>query len=201
MEASLLLPPPVPAGDYDHCVVLHDVPWSQYAALDAARGDSAVPRLTYDQGVLEIMSPATNHERVKTTIARLIECWADETSTTLNGYGSWTVKSKKLARGLEPDECYVRGTVPGKRPDIALEVIWTSRMMDKLVVYAALGVPEVWVWEDGKLAVHVLRGRRYARAARSTLLPSLDLALVTRFATYEDQTLAVKRFRAALRRR
>jgi len=62
MEASLLAPPRAIAEDYDHVVVSHGVAWAQYVALDAARHDSAVPRLTYDRGVLELMSPAANHE-------------------------------------------------------------------------------------------------------------------------------------------
>ena len=31
-------------------------------------------------------------------------------------------------------------------PDIAIEVVVTSGLVDKMAVYAGLGVPEVWLW-------------------------------------------------------
>jgi len=47
-----------------------------------------------------------------------------------------------------------------------------------LEVYRGLGVREVWVWKKGRLGAYLLRGERYVRAARSRLLPGLDLARV-----------------------
>jgi hypothetical protein len=78
--------------------------------------------------------------------------------------------------------------------------VWTSGGLEKLDVYRGLGVREVWVWEEGKLAAHVLRGDRYVRAARSRLLPGIDLALLARLAARPDQPVAVRELRAALRK-
>ncbi len=200
MEASQLRPPIAPASDYDQCVVLRDVTWAEYEAHAAARGEGAVPRLTYDRGVLEIMSPSKSHEHIKKTLARLLELWALETKTTLEGYGSWTIKNPDVERGLEPDECYVCGDHDAQRPDLAIEVVWTSRLLDKLAVYAALGIPEVWVWENDALAVHVLRDQRYERAARSALLPAVDLPLLARLGSYQSSTRAVAELREILTR-
>ena len=66
------------------------------------------------------------------------------------------------ASGLEPDECYIIGPdQSAERPDLAIEIVWTSGGLDKLEICSRLGVPEVWIWQDGALVVHVLRGESY----------------------------------------
>jgi Uma2 family endonuclease len=111
-------------------------------------------------------------------------------------------------RGAEPDECYVVGPLRGRkspRPDLAIEVIWTSGGLDKLEIYSGLGVRELWICRthEKKLAVEVLalRSGHYVTARRSRVLPALDLDLLTRFLDADSQTQAVRAFRAALRRR
>jgi len=64
-------------------VLLRDVTWAECEARASARGKSAAPRLTYDRGTLEILSPSKNHEHIKKTVARLLEQWAKV------GEGQW----------------------------------------------------------------------------------------------------------------
>lgn len=182
-------------------MVLHGATWAQYEALLALRGESAVPRMTYLGGELELMSPSLEHETLKVQWRRLLEAYADEAGIELNGYGSWTVRSRPRARGVEADECYVIGVQRPRVPDLALEVVWTRWEVDKLEVYRGLGVREVWVWREGLIEVNVLRRGRYQRAARSGLLPALDLAFLARFLGLPEQSRAVRAYRAALRRR
>jgi Uma2 family endonuclease len=144
------------------------------------------------------MSPSRTHEFIKKTIARLLEAYAEERGIFFNGYGSLTMKNPAVERGAEPDECYVIGTEK-ERPDLAIEVIWTSGGIDKRRIYAGLGVRELWEWQDGRIEVLILRGQAYVSAPRSELLPDLDLAVVARLVTYEDQTGAVREFRRLLR--
>jgi len=185
-------------ADMDQRVFLRGVSWEQFLAVLAARGESAAVRITYLGGALELMSPSFSHETIKTTIGRLVEAYADEHGLDLYGAGSWTLKSKLKKLGIEPDECYSIGK-PSRVPELAIEVVWTSGGLDKLEVYRGLGVREVWVWKKGRLGAHVLRGDRYVRAARSRLLPGIDLALVARFAARPDQPAAVRQFRAEIR--
>jgi Uma2 family endonuclease len=87
-------------------------------------------------------------------------------------------------------------------PDIAVEVIVSSVLVDKMAVYAGLGVPEVWEWRPGSgtIAVHRLVGGNYERRARSEALPDLDLGLLARFVQPgENQTRLAKAYQAALR--
>jgi Uma2 family endonuclease len=193
------LPTPPDPSRIDHRVVLRGVSWAQYEALLASRGERAGPRMTYLKGELEIMSPSRDHETVKTLWARLLEAYAEENGLELVGYGSWTVRSEPDERGLEPDECYVLGSRDVEAPDLALEVIWTSGLLDKLEVYRGLGVREVWIWRDGRIEINVLREGAYERARRSGLLPDLDLDALATYIGRRDQTSAVREYRATLR--
>lgn len=182
----------------DGRVILHDISWSEYELLLAIRGDSAGVRITYLNGELELSSPSDHHEAIKKTIARLVEAYAEESRLDLNGYGSWTLRKPLEARGAEPDECYSLGP-RGPVPDLAIEVVWTAGGIDELQVYSGLGVPEVWIWREGQIAVYRLRDRDYEPVERSVLLPGLDLSLLSGHIDPDDQTAAVRRFRAALR--
>src|SRR5437762_2341085 len=134
----------------DHFVFLSGVSWSDYERILEIRGDHSAPRIAYLEGWLEIMSPSENHEEIKSAIGCLVEVWCLEHKIRFTKRGSWTLKDKALDRGVEPDECYVFGPPRGAtRPDLAIEVIWTSGGMNKLSIYRKLGVAEVWIWRRG----------------------------------------------------
>jgi len=115
----------------DQRVVLHRMPWAHLEAILALRGDEAAPRITYLRGELELMSPSQTHESIKKLLARMIELYALETGVRLSGFGSWTLRHAPGERAIEPDECYIIGDPRGKdRPDLAIEVIWTSGGID-----------------------------------------------------------------------
>ena len=135
----------------DKIVVLHGMSWVDYQRLQEARGESSVPRLAYLEGELEIMTPSRSHESLKSRIGCLVEAWCLEKGVEFSTYGSWTLQKKEAERGLEPDECYVFGAVQEpERPDLAIEVVWTSGGLRKLDIYLALGLPEVWFWRRGE---------------------------------------------------
>ena len=145
------------------------------------------------------MTTSPYHERLKKMIARLLEMWAVERNVPLTGYGAATFCKQAMERGLEPDECYVLGELVDV-PDIAIEVVY-KHVIDKLDVYAGLGVPEVWIWADGALVVHRLVGSGYQISERSGLLPGLDLAELASFVQRDlSQTEVVRAYRDGLRR-
>ena len=189
-----------PAGDqYVH---LDGARWDDYERLVQLRGERAVPRITFLRGTLEIMSPSQDHETIKSFLGHLLEWWCVDRGIDFVPVGSWTVKNRDEERGAEADESYVFGdrTAAKDHPDLVLEVEWTRGGIDKLEVWRALGVPEVWRWRKGTIHVHLLRDGAYVEAARSELLPDLDLALLTSFADRPTLTQAVREFRAALAR-
>jgi len=191
-------PPTDSTPDADGRVIMHGIGWWQFEAMLAIRGDQAGVRLAYLEGALELMSPSATHETIKKMLARLLEAYADEKGIVLNGYGSLTMKNAPRERAVEPDECYVVGSYKTE-PDLVIEVIWTSGGLDKRKIYAGLGVRELWEWRAGKISVFALRDGAYVPAAKSELVPDLDLDLLTRHLDTADQTASVRAFRKALR--
>jgi Uma2 family endonuclease len=182
-------------------VHLYGATWADYLRLLRIRGDRATPRLTYVKGTLEIMSPSRTHGEIKSYIGRLVEAWCLERGIEFTPYGSWTLKNKKDERGAEADECYVFGPEPKlkPRPDVAIEVVWTAGGIDKLDVYRKLRVSEVWIWQDGRILVHVLRGLRYEEVSSSEALSGIDLEQLVSFLDRPTASQAIRDYRAALR--
>jgi Uma2 family endonuclease len=200
VAARSTVPIPPSAEHVDQRVFLHGVSWQAYEALLAWRGESSALRVTYLRGELELMSPSVEHEGFKKYLARILEAWAEEAGIQLEGAGSWTIHKRSVKRGVEPDECYFVGPLRRESPpDIAIEVVWTRGGIDKLEVYRKLGVREVWIWQDGELAFHALRGESYERSPRSEVLPAFDPRLAARCMAADSQTAAVKRLREAMR--
>jgi Uma2 family endonuclease len=185
----------------DHYVHLYGVAWADYLRLLEIRGERSVPRLTYLEGTLEIMSPSRTHDQIKSYIGRLVEAWCLEKDLEFTPYGSWTLKSKQGKRGAEADECYVFGSEPKRktRPDLAIEVVWTAGGIDKLHVYRKLRVREVWFWKNGRIHVHVLRGIQYEAVPASEALPGIDLEQLVSFLDRPTASQAIRDYRAALR--
>jgi len=192
----------IPAGEYvptaDHRVVLAGATWEHYELQLAMRGERSAPRLAYLEGVLELMSPSRDHERITSYLGRLIEVYAEHADIELSPYRSWTLKAGHTAGG-EPDECYTMGADQSKdRPALVIEVIWTSGGIDKLALCQHLGIEEVWFWIAGRLEVHALQGDSYERMSRSRWLPGLDPDLMCTFLDRRSVHIAKRDFREAL---
>ena len=183
----------------DRIVVLRHATWADYQRMLELRGEVSVPRIAYLRGDLQVMTPSRLHESLKSTIGRLVEVWCLENDIDFSPYGSWTLEKKEEACGIEPDECYVFGKVSNpERPDLAIEVIWTSGSVDKLDIYRRLGVREVWFWRRGRLTAYVLHGESYAEAGESEVLPGIDLAELARYLDRPTASQAIREYRACL---
>ena len=179
-------------------ITLYGVTWEQYDTLVSMFMDQFPGlRMTFLEGTLEIMGTSSEHERLKTIIARLLEMYAVEKRITLNGYGNTTFRKEAKQRGLEPDECYCLGELT-EVPDIAIEIAITSGGIDKLSVYQGLGVTEVWFWQDNQFSLYRLSEEEYEKINQSEFLPDLDLVLLGQFVNYKNQTEAVIAYRDLL---
>lgn len=186
-------------AEADQRLLMYAVSWDAYEAQMALRGDAPVPRVAYLDGAMELMSPSRDRERIKSYIGRLIEAYALERGFDLSPYGSWTLRNAPRAAGLEPDECFIIGSdQSADRPDLAIEVHWTSGGLEKLEIYRRLGVPEVWIWRDDAISVHVLSGDEYTRSDHSGQLPGIDLNLLVSLLDYPTVLQAVRALRKAL---
>jgi Uma2 family endonuclease len=85
-------------------------------------------------------------------------------------------------------------------PDLLVEVDGTRRVIPRLPIYAALGVPEVWRWSKGKLHILGLEHGQYTPLTRSRALPMIEpdalQIWVDRLATAENVSLVFRDFRA-----
>ena len=181
-------------------MVVHGVSWKDYVILNEAL-DIPGLRMTYCEGVLELMTLSLKHELNKKTIARLIELYAFIRDLPLIGYGSTKFKREAKQRGTEPDECYCVGrriADEGQFPDIVLDVTHTNPLLDKLEVYRGFEVPEVWLFQDGAFKLYRLAQDQYEHVERSEFLPDLDFALLARLAVRPDQDEALRELRRLL---
>jgi Uma2 family endonuclease len=204
----------VPISEPEQHLLLDNVSWAYYDRT-LHELDGRHLRITFDRGKLEIMTLGDIHERVKKTVARLLEMYAIERDMPITGLGSITCRRADLQQGLEPDECYyVRRQPPSptegeldleryEAPDLAIEVDVTSSSIPRQPIYAALNVLEVWRF-DGTDIVPLLRQAtgKYVAAERSIAFPDLPLDIFNRFlrlAIEGSQHEAVKAFRDWLR--
>ena len=170
--------------------------WKEYVLLrDLLDGPGL--RMTYLTGSLELMSPSPAHEMWKTNIARLVELFAHRRGIELYGYGSATFKKEMAERGAEPDECYLIGHELRDYPHIVLEVVHSAPLLNKLEVYAPMGIQEVWIFREGAFRICELASNgTYGEAPRATskLVPGLDLTMVARYAVRSDTPRALREF-------
>ena len=206
---------PVPQRRPDGLLVLHGISWPTYSALLNDLEAHPGHRVAFDRGTLEITSPSELHENLKSVIGRMIEQIVLELNIECRSAGSTTWRREDLARGLEPDECYyianesrVRGRevnlMVDPPPDLAVEVDITRPGIEKLAIYAALGVPEVWKFDGRKLSGFVLDvGGGYREVRQSAAFPFLQLNELERFLNKlpgTTETRLLREFRDWVRR-
>ncbi len=202
-------------------VVLQGVRWEVYQELRNLPENDHV-RMTYDEGVLEMMSPSALHEHWSDLIGRLIGVWTLELSIDIMSCGSMTVSRKDLQKGFEPDKCYYVEHEPQMRrkfaedaraeldfkvdppPDLAIEVDVSRSSVGKRKLYAAFGVPEVWRYDGQRLEVLTLGPEQgYLPSAKSLCFPGIPLDEMTRILgrmNTESETVLVRSFRDHVRR-
>ena len=193
------------------------VDWRTYTRLLRAFADRRDIRLTYDRGELEIMSPLRKHERLGRLLARLVETLTEELGLPIESAKSTTLRRRKKQRGLEPDDCFWIVNEPLIRakdtldlrvdppPDLAMETDMTSSSMNRMEIYAALRIPEVWRYEKEQLTFHRLGAdNRYHQTATSLAFPMVKPEDLTRILAQRhqmDQNALVRQFREWVRQK
>ncbi|MEM7769082.1 MAG: Uma2 family endonuclease [Cyanobacteria bacterium P01_E01_bin.6] len=175
--------------------------WKEFKSVEQLL-DRPGYRLSFLDGVLEIRRmPGELHETVKKRIAALVELFLLMAGFDFTPTGSMTLESEASGVKREANESYK--LAPGRvRPDIAIEVVFTSGGIDKLEAYKRLQIPEVWFWDDGVLMIYHLREEaaspHYERVSQSEALSGIDLDLLAQCITMANHVDAVKRFQQSL---
>lgn len=175
-------------------LVLTGITWEKFEQIETTFQDIAGVRFIYLDGDLEIiMNLGKEHEYYKRTISLLLEAYLREKGIRFYTGGSATLGNKNITGRKEPDESY---TIHSKKdiPDLIIEVIFSSGGIEILEIYKRIGIPEVWLWEDGLLTIYGLKDEQYNKVNQSKLLPELDLKVLNQYINYHDQYDAVTEF-------
>jgi Uma2 family endonuclease len=174
-------------------ILLKNISWKTYESLVNELAQQGGIRLTYDRGNLEIMTPSAPHEGSKKILGRFVESVSEELNVEIRSLGSLTCRREDLARGLEPDQCYYiqnEDVVWDKEqidlnqdppPDLVVEIDVTSSSIDRLSLYASLGVPEVWRYDGNRLIIYQLEAQEYVERTISPTFPFLSQVEMLRF--------------------
>ena len=166
-------------------IYLHDVSWKEFEQILLELGDKRATRVAYYAGELEIRMPLPEHERIKVLISNLLVVLLEELDLPWESLGSSTFKNASTKTGIEPDDCFYlkncQAVIGRKRldlnidppPDLAIEIDLTSPT--QLSAYEALGVPEIWRYQQGKLAIFILLEGHYIESSFSSSFPSLPI--------------------------
>lgn len=198
----------------EHRYVLHNLDWPSYQAIAKTLNGHHV-RLTYDRGRLEFMTISHRHERYSNLLGQFIQVLTDELDLPRHSAGSTTFGREDLDRALEPDECFYLKNEPAVRdkdeidltvdpaPDLAVEIDISRSSLNRLGIYAAMGVPEVWRFDGEQLRVYLLQGNgAYIETNTSNIFPFLPMATVVAFLQRRremNETQLIRAFRKWVR--
>ena len=179
--------------------MFRNLTWKDYLAVLSAIGDDRAAKLTYDQGRLEITMPLQAHEFASEMIALFIRILVEELEMELKSIGSTTLSYPDLDRGAEPDKgFYIQNqpVVAGRDidfekdppPDLVVEIDITNTDIDKLTLYAAMGIPEFWRFDGKTLRIYMLQNESYTETVTSSAFSTIPNGKLSEFLTESKQS-------------
>ena len=184
------LAPKTPPGEKR--MAFHHLNWRAYQQILHAMGERRSARLTYDRGILEITMPLEAHEFYSELLGRFIYFLVSATGLKLKSMGSTTLDREDLERGAEPDKAYYirnQAQVVGKTvdlnrdppPDLVVEIDITHTDINKLDLYAQLGIAEFWRYNGQVWRIYQLVGSNYEEVEVSPTFAFLPKAKLYEF--------------------
>ena len=188
LSTPTVKPPPIePSAKQADRVVLRNVPWEYYARL---RDDEANRhlRMSYLKGALELTSPRYRHERSAARLGQFVMKLAEVLDIPCTESRSTTFRREDEGAGKEANTSFYLAQKQEIRdkdeidltldppPDLAIEVDDSSSSPNKLAIYAALRVPEVWRYDASSASLWFGRLQSdgaYRSLDRSECLPML----------------------------
>jgi Uma2 family endonuclease len=166
-------------------------------------------RMTYDQGLLEIMTPSMPHEIAGSLLGRMIERYTEIRDIEIRTVASTTFRRRDLKRGFEADESYYiqhAADIRGLReidlsihppPDLVIEIELTRSSIDKLTLFASMGIPEVWRYDGQSLWMGTRQHEGYQEITESRVLVGFPVALARELLALQlqsSETELIRRF-------
>jgi Uma2 family endonuclease len=176
-------------------ILLEGVSWETFERLLVETGDNRNKRFAYCDGVLEIMAPLEEHEESIRLFDQFVTVFIDTLGLEYRSLGSLTMKNPEQRKGLEPDCCFYiqnESVVRGVKkldfkihppPDLAIEVDNSSSSLNKLPIYLALKIPELWRLRRGTLTIYQLNEVQsaYVEVEQSLAFPQMPVQSLPQF--------------------
>ena len=165
-------------------VTIPNISWLEFESILQELGEKRRTRIAYSNSTLEIMVPLPEHERPKDLISDIVKILLKSAGRRYEPFGSTTFK-REGAAGVEPDACFYilnyqrminrRRLLPDDPPpDLAIETDVTSKT--KIDAYKIIGVPEIWVYDSGRLRIYLLQDGEYVESDSSPNFPEIAIA-------------------------
>ncbi len=190
-------------------LLLQNISWEDFEEILEDLGENRSSRISYSNGVLEIMVPLPEHEKYKEIIGDIVKILLDELEIDFESLGSTIFKNKQMTQAVEPDACfYLKNyqAVIGKDrldlsidppPDLAIEIDITNRT--QLDNYLLLKVPELWRYTRKGFQLNLLEGNRYIESQTSPNFPDIPIIeLIDRYvkqAQTKGRSKAIRAFK------
>lgn len=177
----------------DTVVIFHNATWDDYEELLAQVGEASGLRISFNDGILKVMTLSAEHEKYVCFIDRLISTLSLRLRINILFFGSATMKKRKKTKGNEPDASFYIQTaaIIGNRmqldftvdppPDVVVEIDIHHDSRDNYPIYAALGVPEIWRYDGQEMAILCLQETDYTSTETSQALPMLTGQVLTEY--------------------
>jgi Uma2 family endonuclease len=174
-------------------IILQNISWHTFKTMLTEMGDNRATRLAYDSGTVEIMTPLMPHENSNRLIEVFVGVLCEELGLEVKRTGSLTLTRDDLERGGEPDSSYYiqnEALVRGKEnidlasdppPDLVLEVEYSRSKIDKLILYASMGIPEFWRYNGNILRIYQLQSGQYVESSQSLTFAPVLVNEIPRF--------------------
>jgi Uma2 family endonuclease len=179
-------------------LLLKELNWQKFETILSELGESRASRLSYSNGILEIMIPLPEQEKDKEIISYMVQFLLEVLNIDFEPLGSTTFKNERMNQAVEPDACfYIKNyqAVIGKNrlnlesdppPDLVLEIDITSRTY--LDNYRQLGVPELWRYTQSGLQINLLQEGEYIESLSSPNFPQIPIIeLINQFVKQSQQ--------------
>ena len=167
--------------------------WQEFKAIQSLIAQQQGVKISYLDGVIELMTLVEEHETIKSMIAILLGIYFWQKEIEFIPVGSATRESEAQEVSFEPDESYYIGEKK-EHPDLAIEINITSGTVKKLEKYKRFQIQEVWLWQRNKFSLYSLENDEYEQIFQSKLLPNLNFKLLEDCILIPHKLEAIKTF-------
>ncbi|MEM9275652.1 MAG: Uma2 family endonuclease, partial [Cyanobacteria bacterium P01_F01_bin.143] len=160
----------------DAIITIPNVTSDQYENFRETIGEASWCRISYSDGVLELMAPGIPHEKAARgfEIAITMHCLKNNIQCYTFGSADINLKGRNI-KGKQPDASFSFGKNKDI-PDLAIECNFTNGSIKDLNTLKKIGISEVWMYSRKEgVRIFSLSKKEYTEIYKSKLLPDLSI--------------------------